>query len=100
MSILWQAPKDPQEVKDYCIDWSQELAPGEIIVAVVWTLVTGTDGLLTIDDQSIFTDTLAYVWVSGGTAGIDYELLCHITTNSTPHPRQLETTMRLKCRDK
>lgn len=99
MSSLWQAPKDPQEVKDYSINWAPELAAGETIVAQVWSLVAGTDGALTIVDQSMFTNTQAIVWVSGGTADIDYELLCHITTSSAPYARELEKTMRLKCRN-
>ena len=100
MSTLWEGLKDPDEVKDYTLNWAPELAVGEVIANQVWTLVAGTDGALNIDDGTLHTDTMSSVWVSGGTAGIDYELTCHITTSSTPHARQLEFTGRIRCRNK
>jgi len=38
------------------------------------------------------------VWISGGTAGTDYYLRCHIETSATPLSRKAETTKRLRCR--
>lgn len=100
MSTLWEAVKDPNEVKDYAIDWAPELANGEVIATQAWTLISGADNALVIVDGEQHDNSKSFVWLSGGTSGVDYELLCHMTTSSTPYPRELETTGRIKCRSK
>lgn len=83
--MQYLAVKDPQEEKDYTIDWSDDLASGETISTSDW--VVGT-GLTEEDDENNTTTTTA--WVSGGTAGTEY--LC-VNTVTTSGGRTLERTV-------
>jgi hypothetical protein len=69
--------KDPQAVLDWVFDWSEWLAIGETITARTVTVETG----LVKDSDSATTDTVT-VWLSGGTAGVSYQVACRITTSS------------------
>lgn len=68
--------KDPDEVEDYFIDWSDRLATSETISTSSWTVETGLN-----KDSSTNTNTVSTIWVSGGTHGESYEAVCTITTN-------------------
>lgn len=89
----WPAVKDPQDYKDYGIDWTKALA-GDPIVSSTWDIAVG-DGTLTIDTLS-FTNTLAILWINGGTADVDYDLHNHIVTEGN---RQFDRTVRLRVKD-
>lgn len=91
MAKRWDDPKDPEEVLDFDVDWSKALA-GDIITSSVWTV---PDGL--IGGAEEFDDTSTTIWLSGGEAGVDYQLLNHITTAAG---REREQTCVLKCRTK
>jgi hypothetical protein len=92
MSIKWDVTKDPQDKKDYSLDWSLRLEPdSDTIVSSTWTIVTGSG--LVIDSDS-FADDSTTVWLSGGTNNIKYTLLNHVVTNSTP-PREYDQTVQL-----
>lgn len=78
--MQYMVPKDPQEVIDYTVDWAAELGTGEQISGTpVWTVPSG----ITKDSQAN-TTTTATVWLSGGTAGNEYEIACKISTNNSP----------------
>jgi hypothetical protein len=96
MSKTFEPPHDPNEVKDWSLDWSLVLETGETISTSTWSVALGAG--LTIDSQSNTTTTTT-VWLSGGTAGFTYELLNRIVTNSSP-ARTYDQTMRLRCRNK
>lgn len=66
--------KDPQAKLDYGVDWSDWLA-GDTISGSSWSAETG----ITVDASS-HTDTVATVWLSGGTVGGSYKVTNHITT--------------------
>lgn len=66
--------KDPDAVLDYQVNWSTWL-DGDTIADAEWEAETG----ITIDSQS-FTTTAATVWLSGGTASVDYNVTSRITT--------------------
>ena len=66
--------KDPQAVLDYKIDWATWLGT-DTISAVSWTVASG----ITQDSVSN-TTTAATIWLSEGTVGSTYDLICHITT--------------------
>ena len=80
--------KDPDAVLDYKFDWaaatngtgeSDYLQSGETISDHTITATTG----ITVDSSSITdSNTSVTVWLSGGTAGIDYSIVCHITTSA------------------
>lgn len=78
--------KDPNATMDYAIDlasgglndgsstdpgWLQ----GDTINSVVWTAATG----ITVSTSSN-TNTVATVWLTGGTAGTDYLVTARVTT--------------------
>jgi len=76
MSLTLQNPlKDPSAVLDYVFDWTEWLATGETIANYTITPDTG----ITVD-SSTEDDGKVTVWLSGGTAGINYKVACLITT--------------------
>ena len=78
MSLTLQNPlKDPSAVLDYAFDWTGWLAAGETIVGHTITADTG----ITVD-SSTELDGKVTVWLSGGTAGINYKVACLITTTA------------------
>ncbi|ODT22223.1 MAG: hypothetical protein ABS35_15340 [Kaistia sp. SCN 65-12] len=89
MAEVWDAPKDPDDIKDYELDWTARL-PGDTISASTWSVAVGV-GL--VIDSSSFTNTVTKVWFSSGTAGITYELLNRVETAGG---RTYDQTMKLK----
>lgn len=72
--------KDPGDVKDYAIDWSQHLLvegedAGDTITASTWVVAAGLT-----KDSDFDTTTRTTVWLSGGTAGVEYLVTNHVTT--------------------
>lgn len=67
--------KDPDAVLDYMIDWSDWLGATDTIASATWTV---PDGLT--EDSSTETTTTATIWLSGGTAGASYALVCRVVT--------------------
>ena len=86
MSLTLQNPlKDPSAVLDYVFDWTGWLATGETIAVDSETgekLITITaDTGITVDSWTE-DDGKVTVWLSGGTAGINYKVACLITTSA------------------
>ena len=78
MSLTLQNPlKDPSAVLDYAFDWTGWLAAGETITDHTITADTG----ITVD-SSTELDGKVTVWLSGGTAGINYKVACLIATSA------------------
>ena len=78
MSLTLQNPlKDPSAVLDYVFDWTEWLAAAETIDNYTITADTGIT-----DDSSTEDDGKVTVWLSGGTAGINYKVACLITTSA------------------
>ena len=69
--------KDPSAVLDYVFDRTEWLATGETITDHTITADTG----ITVD-SSTESDGKVIVWLSGGTAGINYKVACLITTSA------------------
>lgn len=81
--------KSPGSKLDYTIDWSDWLIDGDTITTAEWSV---PDGLEKTDESN--TTTRATIWLSGGTAGETYRLLCTITTaQGRIDPR----TLTLRC---
>lgn len=71
-------PKDPDDVKDFKIDWSDWLgstSPVDTIATSTWVVPSG----ITKDSDSNDT-TSATIWLSGGTDRRMYTLTNRITT--------------------
>lgn len=69
---LWD--KDPQAAKDFQFDWTPWLA-GDTISNYSVTVQTG----LTKDFDSR-AGAIVTVWLSGGTPGRVYKVICHVVT--------------------
>ena len=67
---------DPNDVKDYTLDWSRRLATDETITTSTWTAAAG----ITKNSDSD-TATTTTVWLSGGTAGEHYRITNHVVTS-------------------
>lgn len=81
--------KDPNEFLDYQLDWSRRLDAGDAIVDAAFSL---TDAAGTTIASQSFTPTTTTVWLSGGTAGEEAEILCRIETASG---RVMDQSVRL-----
>jgi hypothetical protein len=68
--------KDPNAVLDYQWDWSLWLHAAETISSVTVTPAPG----IVVDSHSNTNSTVT-VWLSGGTDGNGYSVVCSITTN-------------------
>ena len=77
LTLLQNPLKDPSAVLDYVFDWTEWLATGETITGHTITADTGIT-----DDSSTEDDGKVTVWLSGGTAGINYKVACKITTSA------------------
>ncbi len=78
MSLTLQNPlKDPSAVLDYAFDWTEWLATVETITDHTITADTG----ITVDSSTEDAGKVT-VWLSGGTAGINYKVACLITTSA------------------
>lgn len=70
--------KDPDEVLDYAIDWSNWLATGESITCSLW-LTTGT----LVTTSASHTTSVATIWLSAGTTGTVYNVTNRIGTSGS-----------------
>ncbi len=94
--LEWDAVKDPDEEKDYAVEWYKLLNPaGDKIYSSSFSVSSGTG--LNIEAQ-VFNDQThrTVVWVSGGTVGT-YRLTNTITTTGG---RTYEQTIKLKVKNK
>ena len=84
--------KDPSAILDWAFDWTDWLAAAETITDHTITADTG----ITVD-SSTELDGKIIVWLSGGTAGINYKVACLITTAAG---RTDERTIWIKVTDR
>ena len=74
MSAIAVFYKDPDAVLDYTIDWETWL-DSDTISTSTWTVPSGIT-----KNTDTNTTTTTTIWLSGGTAGISYDLLDRIVT--------------------
>ena len=79
--------KDPDEIADYMIDWTNRL-DGDTIATASWVVPSGIT-----EDSAVNDATTATIWLSGGTAGSTYILLSRVVTAGA---RTLEEAIALK----
>lgn len=84
--------KDPSSVLDYGFDWALWLTTGEIIASATWTVPAG----LVKDSESV-NGAITACWISGGTAGVDYEVTCEVTTSAG---RIDQRSILIRCRQR
>lgn len=68
--------KDSDAVLDFSWDWTTWLAASETIAS--YTIVVPT-GITKASDSR--TGAVVTAWLSGGTVGATYRLVCRVTTN-------------------
>ena len=71
--------KDPNAKLDYKFDWSEWLETAETITSYSLVVDTGITEFSSSNDDDSVT-----VWLTGGTAGLTYQVTCRITTDSNP----------------
>jgi hypothetical protein len=69
---------DPNAKLDYSVDWSSWLGAGETISTSTWTVASG---ITQATPAPSATDSVATIWLTGGTVGSHYEITNHIVTN-------------------
>lgn len=88
-------PHDPDAVSvDYAIDWSPWLGAA-IIDSAEWA-VSGPDDEMTIANQS-HTDSIATVFLTGGTRNRYYYARCHVTLDNGMED---DRTIRIRVKDR
>lgn len=91
MALTWPF-KDPDEVLDYTIDWSDRLGEGDAVDTSTWFVPSG----LTQENEEV-TTTTTVLWLSGGTLGQTYTILNRITTTGG---RTMDQSVNLKIKTK
>ena len=90
-AFTWETPKDPDEVKDYVIEWEDRLN-GDVIVTSTWIV---PDGITKNSDDFDAVASTTTIWLSGGTLSDTYVFTNRITTQGG---RTLDQTAKLKCK--
>ena len=91
MSSKTFPPKDPDAVLDYKFDWAAETnGSGDTdwldtdnteTITAGYTIEEET-GIDVDSDARTDTNTSITIWLSGGTDGNDYDIICHIVTSA------------------
>lgn len=90
MALVWPN-KDPDEVLDYQLDWSERLGVDTISTST-WIVPEG----ITKDSDS-HADSATTIWLSGGTIGESYEFTNRIVTDGG---RTMDQSVKIKIRGK
>ena len=88
--------KDPEAVLDYVVDWTAYLAVAETVASAVVTVPAGITLNPTPRATVVASPTVTF-WLSGGTEGTDYPIVCRVTTSSG---RVDDHTLRILVRSK
>lgn len=75
---VFSQSKDPDDIRDYSIDWADELSTGVTISTAVWTV---PEGDVEVDESSI-SGSITQARISGGTLGAVQLVQCRITTSA------------------
>lgn len=78
--IVGSFAKKPDEVRDFPLDWSQELGSGDTIVASLVEVLGSPAGLM-IDADSFTVNSVTFI-ASAGDVGTLYEVRNTVTTNN------------------
>lgn len=92
MAKAWAQFKDPEEIRDFGINWAPDIGT-KTITASTWTVASGTV-VIDSDDHDTTTTT---VRLSGGAADETCELLNHVTLSDG---EEYEQTGKLKIKER
>lgn len=85
--------KDPQEILDYSVDWSNLIAPDDSVQGYDFAITSGD----VVIDQMARIENVTTVWLSGGTTSVGSSILCKM---NTVNGRQFERTVKIKIKEK
>jgi hypothetical protein len=89
MALVWDAPKDPDEIKDYVLEWALLLI-ADTIATSIWIVPSGI-----VKNSDSHTNDTTTIWLSGGTAGAKYLFTNRITTTGgRTYDRTVKLTMK------
>ena len=88
--------KDPDAKLDYIVDWASWLGTDTISTSS-WTVPPGITEMSGSPGPSTKTDTTATIWLEGGTAGTDYDIINSIVTAAG---RKDDRTFRITVKEK
>jgi hypothetical protein len=113
MSLVWPN-KDPDELLDYSIDWSDIAAgfdistvtwsvrsnvnPTEVVLASGQNVIHATGGAIVDSIQNIsqaLSGKVAVIYIAGGVDGRDYTFICTVTTSIST---TIQRAVILRCR--
>lgn len=77
--IVFRQSKDPNDARDYTLDFTAALAPGEMLTACVATVISGA--LLVAGSGTVY-GALATTRLTGGTAGETATVRYRVTTST------------------
>lgn len=86
-------PKDPHEILDYQMDWSDRLVSAETILTSSFTIASGD----VVKDSQGFSGAITTVWLSGGTEGAACTITNRVTTSGG---RTYDESAKLRIRSK
>jgi hypothetical protein len=99
MSVLGTYIKQPAEVSDYDIDYTDWLADGDAVADSVGAVThTVMPSGLTLDVDPVVTNsgTRTKHWISGGTHGVTYKVEVTATTTGG---RTIQNEFKIKVKD-
>lgn len=79
MAIIGRMTKQPSEVLDYDVDFSEWLPDDDSIATASAVRTPATS--LAIDSTSVFDSTWVKVWLSAGTTGVKYKVTVTVVTD-------------------
>ena len=91
--ILGNFTKQPVDVVDYDIDYSEWLSEGDTIESATVTVAPATNLVI---DSLFVNDPRIKIWVSGGTNGVTYKVT---VTATTADGRVKQDEFRVKVKD-
>ena len=95
MSVLAKFEKQPADVQDYDIDFSDWLAGMSDTAMSQVSTISGPDAAATLTPSASLVDDYVKVWVTGGTTGKTYRVTTTMTT-AAGRVKQAEIDIKVK----
>ncbi len=81
-------PKDPEDISDFTVDFSEAMSPGDVISAVSDVSISPSNALAVTDNGApdiscvarLYSGQVATLWISGGKPGWRYEVGVLVST--------------------
>lgn len=88
--------KDPNDIEDYSLDWSNIIVEDDEIISVKFSPTSSALSVFSVNIgdslNSARTNVVTSCWFTGGVAGVNYGVVAHVTT---AEGRQHDRTFRI-----